>query len=331
VNASEHIHGSAVSDAHGAGRALVVLESTVVGHGLPWPENLETALAMEAAVAAAGAVPATIAVIEGLARVGLTRAELERVARSRESIAPERTSRPGGSMARPGEEFVKANRRDLAAVVGQGRSAATTVSATLWLARRARLDPCIMATGGLGGVHRGAAETFDVSADLDELAQADGCVVVCSGFKSILDLPATLEVMETRGVAIIGYRSGDLPAFTTTSSGLPLEHRVESAAEAAALVRTHRELRLPGAIVLANPVPAADALERSLAEACLEQALADARTLGVSGKAVTPFLLEALQRGTGGKSLAANRALLIANASLAAELAVLLCDQASSA
>jgi pseudouridine-5'-phosphate glycosidase len=308
------------------GRPVVVLESTVVAHGLPWPENLDTVLAMEAVIAASGAVPATIAIIEGTAHVGLSGEELERLAQSRRSINPASAAAIEDAGRTHYPVFAKANRRDLAAVLGQGRSAATTVSATLWLARRAGLEHCVMATGGLGGVHRGAAETFDVSADLDELARASGCVVVCSGFKSILDLQATLEAMETRGVLIVGYRTSELPAFTTATSGLPLEHRVESTAEAAALVRCHRELGLPGAIVLASPVPPDEAVGRELSEECLEHALAEARREGIAGKAVTPFLLESLQRATGGKSLRANRALLVANARLAGELAVVLAD-----
>lgn len=291
----------------------VFLESTVLAQGLPWPDNLETANSMEAAVRAVGAVPLTVAMLDGRVRLGLSPDELERVARAAESA--EEASR---------ERFVKANRRDISAVVARGGCAATTVSATLWLARRFGQGPCVMATGGLGGVHRGAAETFDVSTDLDELAHADGCVVVCSGFKSILDLPATLEVLESRGVAVVGYRTGDLPAFTTVSSGLALEHRVESPTEAAALVRAHRELGLPGALVLANPVPEADAVPRELMDSSLAAALELARQEGISGKAVTPFLLERIRQNTGGRSLRANRGLLVANARLAAEVALAL-------
>jgi pseudouridine-5'-phosphate glycosidase len=178
-----------------------------------------------------------------------------------------------------------------------------------------------MATGGLGGVHHQAAQSFDVSTDLDELSRADGSMIVCSGFKSILDLPATLEAVETRGVAIVGYRTGELPAFTSPSSGLPLEHRVESAAEASTLLCMHRSLGLPGAIILANTVPESEAMDRSEMDAALNAALDEAVSQRISGKALSPFLLDSIRRTTEGKSLRANIALLVANARLAAEIA----------
>jgi pseudouridine-5'-phosphate glycosidase len=281
------------------GRGVVALESTLIAQGLPWPENLETAREAEAAVRDGGAVPATIAVIGGRVRIGLSAEELERVARS-------------GS-------FLKAGRRDLGSAVARALDAATTVSATLWIARQVGLS--VMATGGLGGVHRDAAVTFDISTDLDELARADGMLVACSGFKSILDLPATLDALESRGVPVAGYRTDELPAFTTHSSGLPLEVRVDSPAEAAALVRAHRVLGLPGAVVLAQPVPEAVALDREAMETALADALADARRQYVAGKAVTPFLLDRIRRVTGGRSLRANQALIVANARLAGEVA----------
>ncbi len=183
-----------------------------------------------------------------------------------------------------------------------------------------------MATGGLGGVHRGASLTFDISTDLDELARADGAVVVCSGFKSILDVPATLEAMESRGVLLVGYCTDELPGFVTRSSGLPVEYRVDSPAEAAALVCTHRALAQPGAIVLVQPVPEADAMRSDLMQEALDAALAQAAVSTISGKALTPFLLDAIRRQTAGLSLAANRALLIANARLAGEIAVALSE-----
>ncbi len=182
----------------------------------------------------------------------------------------------------------------------------------------------MLATGGLGGVHRAAAQTFDVSADLPELAAADGVLVVCSGAKAILDLPATLEVLETTGVAVVGYRTSTLPAFTAGSSGLPLEWRVDSPAEAAALVRAHRALGLPGAIVLAQSVPAAEAVAGAELEAAVAAALADAHAAGIVGKAITPFLLDHVRQSTGGRSLVANAALIVANSRLAAEVAVVL-------
>ena len=222
-----------VAAALASGRGVVALESTLIAHGLPWPDNLETARRSEAAVREAGAEPATIAVLGGTIRVGLDDAELEGLARS--------------------DRFLKASRRDLGSAVARNLDAATTVSATLWIARRAGLG--VLATGGLGGVHRGASTTFDISADLDELAEGDGMAVICSGVKSILDVPATLDALETRGVAVVGYRTDTFPAFTSESSGLPLETRVETPAEAAAIVRAHRTLGLPGALIIAQPVP----------------------------------------------------------------------------
>jgi pseudouridylate synthase len=302
MNAMTHACSTEVARALEHEGSVVALESTLVAHGLPWPENLATAREAQGVVREAGAVPATIAVVGGRVRAGLGDRELEHLARS------------GG--------FVKAGRRDLGMAVARGLDAATTVSATLWVARRLGIG--VMATGGLGGVHRGAAATFDVSADLDELARADGALVVCSGIKAILDVPATLEALETRGVAVVGYRTGTLPGFTVASSGLPLEWRVESVAEAADLVRAHRALGLPGAIVLAQAVPEELALDRAELEATLGVALAEAESGGVGGKALTPFLLERLRRATEGRSLRANRALIVANAALAGAVAAAL-------
>jgi pseudouridine-5'-phosphate glycosidase len=305
---------------------VVVLESTVIAHGLPRPDNLETALEMEAVVRECGALPATIAILDGVVRIGLSPAEIEHLARSADSQSHTGSLKTGPlETASPGQ-FPKANRRDLSVLLAHHGTAATTVSATLWLAIRSGLGPCVMATGGLGGVHLGAADSFDISTDLDALARADGSIVVCSGFKSILDVAASLEALETRGVAVVGYRTRDFPAFTTVSSGLSLEHRVESPEEAALLARTHRELGLPGAIVLANPAPVAEAVDRDLMDSALEAAFQAARR-NVSGKGITPFLLEAVRRATGGKSLRSNRALLVANARLAAEVAVALHPQ----
>jgi pseudouridine-5'-phosphate glycosidase len=304
----------------------VVLESTVIAHGLPWPSNLETAVAMETAVRERGGVPATIAIIDGVIRIGLSTADIEQVAVSAAGLEPGADADPGAGGDDRRTPFAKANRRDLGLHLSRGGCAATTVSATLWLARRFGVDPCIMATGGLGGVHRGAGESFDVSTDLDELARSDGAMVVCSGAKSILDLPATLEALESRGIAVVGHRTGEFAAFTTVSSGLRLEHRVESAAEAAAVLRAHRQLGVPGALVLANPAPVADAIDRDVMESALERALKEARRLGIAGKAITPFLLDEIRRATGGRSLRANQALLVANARLASEVAVALRD-----
>jgi pseudouridine-5'-phosphate glycosidase len=312
-------------------RPVVVLESSVIAQGLPWPENLQTARAAEAAVRAAGAEPATVAVLAGLIRLGLSDNQLVEVARAATTgpgptLAPaavEDPGDPGGASAARGP-WAKANRRDLAPIVARGGQAATTVSASLWIARRFGLEPRVLATGGLGGVHRDAAISFDISTDLDELGQADGALVVCSGMKSILDLPATLEALETRGVLVVGYRTAEVPGFLVRSSGVPLEHRVDSPGEAAALVRAHRALGLPGAIALVQPVPEGDALEPGRLRTALDGALGEARRLGIAGKPLTPFLLGAIRQATGGRSLRANCALLVANARLAAEVAVAL-------
>ena len=262
-----------VTQALAAGTAVVALESTVIAQGLPWPDNLETARAVMVAVREAGAVPAMIAVLDGVIRIGLDDSEIELIARSAASDHGIMTAIPcseNGGRARP--ELAKANRRNLAAVVAGGRSAATTVSATVWITRRFGLEPRVMATGGLGGVHIEASATFDVSTDLDELARADGTLVVCSGFKSILDVSASLEALETRGVLVVGFGTDLLPGFFTQFSGLRLEHRVDTPAAAAAVVRAHCAIGLPGAIVLAQPVPAADSLDDELLGTTLDRA-----------------------------------------------------------
>lgn len=283
-----------------SGCAVVALESTLVAHGLPWPVNLETLRDAESAVRDEGALPATIAVFAGELRIGLDAAEAERLARS------------GG--------FRKVGRRDLAAAIAAGRDAATTVSATLWAARTAGIP--VMATGGLGGVHRGAGASFDISNDLDELARADGSLVVCSGVKAILDVPATLERLETLGVALVGYRTGEMPGFTTRGTGREIEDRVENADQAAELLAAHRALGLPGAVVLVQPVPEADALDQADFDAALASALAQAEAQRVTGKAITPFLLDHMRHATEGRTLRANRSLVVANARLAAAVAV---------
>ena len=288
-----------VIDALKACRSVVALESTLIAQGLPWPLNLETARLAEDAVRQSGAVPATIAVLGGVIRIGLTSDEIERIAKS--------------------SHFVKAGRRDLGVVVSERLDAATTVSATLRIAKTAGIG--VMATGGLGGVHRGASTTFDVSTDLDELARADGMAVVCSGVKSILDIPATLDSLETRGVLVVGYRTDTFPAFTTVSSGLKLDWRVDDPEAASRIVRTHLRLGLPGAVVIAQPVEPSIALDRELMETALAQGLIAAEARGISGKAITPFLLAHLNQATEGKSLAANRALIVENARLAGQVA----------
>jgi pseudouridine-5'-phosphate glycosidase len=289
----------AVAAALAQGRAVVALESTIITHGMPWPHNFETARGVEDLVRAEGATPATIAVLDGVLRVGLTEAQLKDIA-----------GRKGAA---------KASRRDLAAAVARGQTAGTTVAATMFLAARAGIP--IFATGGIGGVHRGAEETFDISADLVELGRSQ-VAVVCAGAKSILDIPKTLEVLETQGVPVVGFGTDFFPAFFARASAERLEHRCDSPAELAALLAAHRALDLPGGILIANPVPDEDALPAAEIEAIIARAVAEAAAQGVAKKAVTPFLLSRIVELTGGRSLAANIALIRNNARLAARVAV---------
>ena len=302
---SDHVSSSSrlrpsteVADAVAAGRPVVALESTLLAHGLPAPQNRAAADELESAVRARGAVPATVAVLDGVPRVGLSGAELDRVC--------------AGGLA-------KLSVRDLGPAVGLGRDGATTVAATAALAHAAGVQ--LFATGGLGGVHRGARETWDVSADLAALA-ATPVLVVCSGVKSILDVPATLEVLETESVPVLGYRTDTFPGFYRRDSGHPVPWRVESPAEAAAVWRAHRALGGGAGAVLAQPVPEADELDAALHDRLLAEGLAMLDERGVTGKDVTPALLEHFHAGSGGASLRTNLALVRANAELAARVAV---------
>jgi pseudouridine-5'-phosphate glycosidase len=289
-----------VAAAIAAGDPVVALESTLLAHGLPAPHNRAAADELEAAVRAHGAVPATVAVLDGAARVGLDAAGLDRVC--------------GGDLA-------KLSARDLGVAAGLGRDGATTVAATAAVAHAAGI--AVFATGGLGGVHRGARESWDVSADLAALARL-GVLVVCSGVKSILDVPATLEVLETGSVPVLGYRTDAFPGFYRRDSGLPVPWRVDDPAQAAAVWRAHRALGEPAGMVLAQPVPAAAELDAALHDRLLDEGLALVAGRGVRGKDVTPVLLEHFHAGSGGASLAANLALVRANAELAARVAVAL-------
>ena len=289
----------AVAAALQAQRPVVALESTVLAHGLPRPRNLEVGVALEAAVMEAGAAPATVGVVAGVPCVGLSRDELERLATA--------------------DEVLKLSTRDLAVPVARSGDGATTVAATMWLAAQAGIQ--LFATGGIGGVHRGEAR--DVSADLTELGRTP-MLVVCAGAKSVLDLPATREALETAGVLVVGWRTDELPAFYARESGLPVDVRVESAGEAAALWRAQRRLGLPGALLLCVPPPPASALPAREVEGAIAAALEEATEAGIRGKAVTPFLLRAVAARTGGRSLEANVALLLHNARVAAEVAVAL-------
>lgn len=278
------------------GRPVVVLESTLITHGFVPPENLRVARAIEAAVREAGATPATIAILDGQITVGLDDAQLEALAAAREAR--------------------KVSRRDLGVAVAQKAMGATTVAGTMVVAHLAGLR--VFATGGIGGVHRG--HPFDVSADLLELAQTP-VVVVCAGAKSLLDLPATLEVLETHGVPVIGYGTDELPAFYSRSSGLPLAARADTPQEIAEIVRAREALRLPGGVLVTVPVPAEAELPRAEAEAAIETAVRLADEAGVSGAALTPFILSRIVELTEGRSVRANLALLLNNARVAAEIA----------
>jgi pseudouridine-5'-phosphate glycosidase len=292
----------AVAAARAAGRPVVALESTIVAHGMPYPQNLETARAVEAVVKAHGAEPATIAVMGGRIRIGLDDAALE-------------------ELARAGRHAVKVSRRDLPAVVASGALGATTVAATMICAALAGIE--VFVTGGIGGVHRGAETTFDISADLQELARTS-VVVVCAGAKSILDIGLTLEYLETHGVPVLSCGQDDFAAFYVRESGFRADQRLDEPAAQARFVRTKWDLGLAGGALLSTPVPLADALPRAIVDAWIEQALDDAERQHIVGKAVTPYLLARITELSGGRSLAANIALVKHNAEVGAGLAVAL-------
>lgn len=288
-----------VAAALAEGGPVVALESTIITHGMPYPANFETALAVEETVRSNGATPATIAIIDGEIHVGLDRAQLEALAQSK--------------------DVVKASGRDLAAVMVRKGSAGTTVSATMRIAALAGID--IFATGGVGGVHRGAEQTFDISADLNELGQT-GTTVVCAGVKSILDIPKTLEYVETQRVPVIAYGTDDFPAFFTRSSGLKADHRLDSPADIAAAMLVHEKLGSGTGMLIVNPIPEADALTPEFIDGTIAEAVAEADRRGVARKDVTPFLLDRINTLSEGKSLTANIALVMNNAALAARMAV---------
>jgi pseudouridine-5'-phosphate glycosidase len=289
-----------VANALKAGKPVVALESTIISHGLPRPSNLEVALECERIVRDAGAVPATIALLDGKILVGLERSELEAIA-NRDDIS-------------------KASIRDLAIIVAQGKSAATTVAATAHIAALAGIH--VFATGGLGGVHRGANESFDESADLTALANVD-MTMICAGVKSILDVPATLERLETLAISLVGYKTTAFPGFYLTDSGYTLEHRVDTPEEIAAIIKARKEVGTLGkALVVANPVE--KEMEKSRHDAILKSGLEKAEKQGVTGKAVTPFLLEHFHTTSEGESLAINTEIIKANCLLGAQIAVAL-------
>ncbi len=280
-------------------RPIVALESTIISHGMPYPENIENAEQLEETVRRAGAVPATIAIRSGRIHVGLTKEDLDYF----------------GSA----DNIGKASRRDIPAVLAKKLSAATTVSATIIGASLAGIS--VFATGGVGGVHRGAEETFDISADLQELARSS-VAVVCAGAKAILDLPKTLEYLETMGVPVLGYGTDELPAFYSRESGLPVDYRVNSPEEAAAVLSAKWKIGLEGGVLIANPIPEDASMHKGKIDAAIDSALAEALRHGISGKELTPFLLEKIKDLTGGESLSANRRLAEHNADIAARIAL---------
>ncbi|MED4871100.1 pseudouridine-5'-phosphate glycosidase [Geobacillus stearothermophilus] len=287
-----------VAQAKAEKKPIVALESTIISHGMPYPENVQTAKAVEQIIRDRGAVPATIAIIDGKIKIGLTDDELELLGTSR--------------------DVEKVSRRDLPYVVAMKKHGATTVAGTMICAQMAGIR--VFATGGIGGVHRGAEQTMDISADLQELSRTN-VAVVCAGAKSILDLGLTLEYLETHGVPVIGYQTDVLPAFYSRTSPFRVDYRLDSVEEIAQFIETKWKLGLNGGVVIANPVPKEEELEESYITAIIEQALKEAEKQHITGKAVTPFLLDRVKTLTGGKSLKANIALVKNNAALAADLA----------
>jgi pseudouridine-5'-phosphate glycosidase len=280
------------------GLPVVALESTIISHGMPYPQNVATAMQVEAEVRVQGAVPATIAIVNGRLKAGLSAQEIE-------------------SLGRSGREAVKVSRRDIPFIVAAGKTGATTVASTMIIAAMAGIR--IFATGGIGGVHRGAEHSFDISADLQELATTP-VAVVCAGAKSILDLRLTLEYLETHGVPVVGYQTHSLPAFFTRESGFPVDYRIDTSVEIANVLHAKWSMGLKGGMVIANPIPEAFAIPRARIDQAIEQALRDAQVLKVGGKESTPFLLARVSELTGGDSLAANIQLVLNNARLAAAI-----------
>jgi pseudouridine-5'-phosphate glycosidase len=289
-----------VAAAQAEGQAIVALESTIISHGMPYPKNRKTALQVEAAVREQGAVPATIALMSGKVKVGLSEEEIERLAKA-------------------GTSVTKVSRRDIPFVLRAKKLGATTVAATMIGAAWANIP--LFATGGIGGVHREADRTFDISADLQELAQTN-VAVVSAGVKSILDIPATLEYLETHGVPVLTYQSDHFPAFYTRDSGEVAENRVESPDEIAELLHLKWQCGLQGGTLIANPVPEIHACDRSYIEGIIDEAVAEAQQQGIKGKALTPFLLARIEQLSQGQSLVANIELVLNNARLAAKIAV---------
>lgn len=287
-----------VRDALNENKAVVALESTIISHGMPYPDNFNTALEIEKTVRDNNAVPATIAVINGIVKIGLTKKDLKFLSEEK--------------------NILKASRRDLPVIISKKLNAATTVSATMIFAETALVE--IFATGGIGGVHRNAQETFDISADLTELARTN-VSVVSAGVKSILDIGLTLEYLETAGVPVIGYRTDEFPAFYTKESGYKVNFRLDTPDEIAGVIKAKRKLGLNGGIIIANPVPDEYSMDKRIIDKAIEQAVEAARRKGIKGKDVTPFLLAEIKNITSGKSLESNIKLVLNNAKLASETA----------
>lgn len=286
----------AVKAAKMAGEPLVALESTIISHGMPYPQNVETALRVEDTIREAGAVPATIAIIGGILKAGLTRDEIE-------------------YLGRKGTAVTKASRRDLPVLVARGADGATTVATTMIIANMAGIQ--VFATGGIGGVHRGAETTMDISADLEELGRTP-VMVVCAGAKAILDLGLTLEYLETKGVPVIGYGTDSLPAFYTRTSDFKVDYRLDTPEELAAAFRAQQDMGLGSGMLVTNPIPEEFSMDPVRINAAIDRAVADAGRLGIHGKETTPYLLARVKELTGGESLAANIQLVLNNARLAA-------------
>ena len=291
-----------VAEALSAGKPVVALESTIISHGMPYPQNVETALRVEQTIREGGAVPATIAVIGGRLKAGLTGDQIE-------------------YLGRKGRDVIKASRRDLPVLVARGEDGATTVTTTMIIAAMAGIK--VFATGGIGGVHRGAETTMDISADLEELAKTP-VMVICAGAKSILDLGLTLEYLETKGVPVIGYGTEELPAFYTRRSGFKVDYRIDTPEELAAAFRTKLEMGLEGGMLVTNPIPEEYSMDPDRINAAISQALDEASAQGIHGKETTPFLLARIKDITGGDSLTSNIQLVLSNARLAARTAALL-------
>ena len=288
-----------VAEALAAGKPVVALESTIISHGMPYPKNVETALEVEKIIRENGAVPATIAIIGGRLKAGLSAGEIE-------------------YFGKKGAEIAKASRRDLPVLVARGQDGACTVTTTMMIAHMAGIS--VFATGGIGGVHRGAETTMDISADLEELGQTP-VMVVCAGAKSILDLGLTLEYLETKGVPVIGYGTEELPAFYTPKSGFGVDYRLDTPAELAAAFHAQRAMGLKGGMLVANPIPDAYAMDADVISSAINQAVAESREQGIHGKATTPFLLARVKDLTGGDSLESNIQLVFNNARVAAKAA----------